>query len=215
LVRRPIYELLPEAGRWRGRTVALYGGSFNPAHKGHRRVARECLKRLGVDAIWFMISPGNPQKADGTMAAFRRRRESVEIMVGHHPRMVVTDIERRLGTRFSADTVAALKRAMPETKFIWIMGADNLASFHTWRDWQDIATSLPIAVFDRPGYAMRGLNGRFARRFAKFRKTPKELKASRSPAWAFVTMPRHPASATQARQLLGKNWLPGTERKDN
>ncbi|WP_417451073.1 nicotinate (nicotinamide) nucleotide adenylyltransferase [Kordiimonas sp.] len=215
MTSRPSYTLLPEAARWRGRTVALYGGSFNPAHKGHRRVARECLKRLEVDAIWFMISPGNPQKADDTMAAFNRRCESVSMMVGHHPRMIVTDVEKRLGTRYSADTITALQRAMPKTRFIWVMGADNLAAFHSWHRWKDIATSLPIAVFDRPGYAVRGLNSRFAKCFAQFRKTPQELKASRSPAWAFVTMPRHPASATQARQLLGKKWLSGFDRKEN
>ena len=215
MVSHPSYRLLAEAARWRGRTVALYGGSFNPAHKGHRRVARECLKQLGVDAVWFMVSPGNPQKAENTMASFRQRLESTAMMVGHHPRMIVTDVERRLGTRYSADTIMALRRAMPKTRFIWVMGADNLASFHTWHRWKDIATSLPIAVFDRPGYANRGLNGRFAQCFARFRKTSQELKASRSPAGAFVTMPRHPASATQARQLLGEKWLSGFERKEN
>ncbi|WP_417464709.1 nicotinate (nicotinamide) nucleotide adenylyltransferase [Kordiimonas sp.] len=209
------HSLLREAALWRGRTVALYGGSFNPAHKGHRRVARECLKQLHVDAVWFLISPGNPQKADGSMAAFNQRVASVEQLTHHHPRMMATDVEKRLGTRYSADTVLALKKAMPFTNFIWVMGADNLASFHTWRRWREIAQALPIAVFDRPGYALTGLVSPFARCFRRFRMAPQRLKASQSPAWAFVTMPRHPASATQARQLLGEKWLSGIERKEN
>lgn len=204
-----------EAALWRGRTVALYGGSFNPAHKGHRRVARECLKQLRVDAVWFLVSPGNPQKTDGSMAAFQKRIASVESFSRHHPRLIATDIEKHLDTRYSADTILALKKVMPFTNFIWVMGADNLASFHTWHRWQDIARALPIAVFDRPGYALRGLASPFARCFQRFRTTPQGLKSSRSPAWAFVTMPRHPASATQARQLLGKKWLSGIERKEN
>ncbi len=209
------YMLIREAALWRGRTIALYGGSFNPAHKGHRRVARECLKQLHADAVWFLVSPGNPQKTNDSMAAFKKRVDSVEQLTRHHPRMMATDIEERLGTRYSADTVLALKKAMPFTNFIWVMGADNLASFHTWRHWREIARALPIAVFDRPGYALSGLASPFARCFQRFRTTPQRLKTTQSPAWAFVTMPRHPASATQARQLLGEEWLSGIERKEN
>lgn len=206
--------ILPEAAKWRGRTVALYGGSFNPAHKGHRRVARECLKRLGVDVVWFMVSPGNPLKDAGHMADFTRRFDSINSLVGTHPRMMVTDIEARLGTRYSADTIAALQTLMPHTRFIWVMGADNLDTFDKWASWQKIARSLPIAVFDRPGYSIRGLNSRFARRFASYRTTPETLVQSNTPAWAFLTIPRHPASATRLRQQMGEKWLTSIERKE-
>lgn len=208
------HSIIPEAARWRGRTVALYGGSFNPAHKGHRKVARECLKRLGVDSIWFLVSPGNPQKAGTDMADFQRRFDSVQALVGDHPRMHVTDIETRLGTQYTADTIKALKNAMPDTNFLWVMGADNLMSFHTWRDWQAIANALPIAVFDRPGYALAGLNAKFTRRFSRFRTTPQRLSQSKTPAWAFLTIPRHPASATRLRQQMGEKWLASADKKE-
>ncbi|MFC4349300.1 nicotinate-nucleotide adenylyltransferase [Kordiimonas lipolytica] len=203
--------ILPEAAKWRGRTVALYGGSFNPAHKGHRRVARECLKRLGVDAVWFLVSPGNPLKDANHMAEFDRRFDSIKALVGDHPRMLVSDIEVRLGTRFSADTIAALQKLMPHTRFIWVMGADNLATFDRWANWQEIARSLPIAVFDRPGYSIAGQNAKFAHVFGRFRVSPEKLGKSRSPAWAFLTIPRHPASATKLRQQMGETWLAGTK----
>ena len=214
MAHRPIYSVLPEAALWRGCTVALYGGSFNPAHPGHLHVAQEALKQLGVDAVWFLVSPGNPLKEGDGMAAFERRRQSLATLVGHHPRMIISDVEKRLGTRYTADTLFALKRAMPATRFIWVMGADNLTQFHLWHRWQDIARATPIAVFDRPGYALSGLASQFARCFGRFRTTLQKLKTSPSPAWAFVTMPRHPASATQARRQLGEDWLSGFKGKD-
>lgn len=206
--------ILPEAAKWRGRTIALYGGSFNPAHEGHRHVAQECLKRLNVDAIWFLVSPGNPQKQTTDMASFNQRVDSLKAIIGNHPRMQVTDIEKRLESRYSADTIAALKKAMPHTKFIWIIGADNLATFHTWKNWRDIVRSLPIAVFDRPGYSMSGLTAPFVEMFGRFRTSPQKLGKSNVPAWAFLTIPRHPASATQLRRLLGKKWLASKKRRE-
>ncbi|NVJ69510.1 MAG: nicotinate (nicotinamide) nucleotide adenylyltransferase [Alphaproteobacteria bacterium] len=194
--------------------MALYGGSFNPAHFGHTHVAKECLKRLGVDAVWFLVSPGNPLKADADMADFDKRYASIEALTKNHPRMHVSDIETRLGTRYSADTIFALKKAMPHTNFIWVIGADNLASFHRWRSWQEIACALPIAVFDRPGYSITGLNAKFARRFGRFRTKAEKLGTSCSPAWAFLTIPRHPASATRLRQQLGKTWLASADIKE-
>jgi len=203
--------ILPEAAQWRGRTVALYGGSFNPAHEGHVHVARECLNRLGVDAVWFLVSPGNPLKDAGYMADFEKRRSSIAAFVAGHPRMIVSDIEVRLGTRYSADTILGLQKRMPHTRFIWVMGADNLATFDKWRDWRKIARALPIAVFDRPGYSIAGLNAKFARTFGRFRTTAEKLGRSGSPAWAFLTIPRHPASATKLRQRMGETWLAGEQ----
>ncbi|NVJ99649.1 MAG: nicotinate (nicotinamide) nucleotide adenylyltransferase [Alphaproteobacteria bacterium] len=203
--------MLPEAAQWRGRSVALYGGSFNPGHSGHTHVAQECLKRLGVDAVWFLVSPGNPQKANGDMADFDKRFASIETLAGNHPRLSVTDLEVRLGTRYSAHTVRALQTAMSKTRFIWVMGADNLAGFHTWYEWRKIAGSLPIAIFDRPGYSIGGLNGKFSQAYKRFRVRPEKLLKSDVPAWAFLTIPRHPASATRLRQKLGTSWLASTQ----
>ncbi|TNE61149.1 MAG: nicotinate (nicotinamide) nucleotide adenylyltransferase [Alphaproteobacteria bacterium] len=206
----PNLGILKEAALWRGRTVALYGGSFNPAHDGHVHVAKAALAHLGVDAVWLMVSPGNPLKTDDGMAEFDKRFGSIAGKVGHHPRLVVTDIERRLGTRYTADTIDALRRLMPATRFIWVMGADSLASFHHWGRWRDIVKAVPIAVFDRPGYAIRGFAGGLVRQFSRFRVPVQQLKQTETPAWAFVTIPRHPASATQIRGQMGKNWPTGS-----
>ncbi|MCJ9427876.1 nicotinate (nicotinamide) nucleotide adenylyltransferase [Kordiimonas marina] len=198
--------LLKEAALWRGCTVALYGGSFNPGHEGHVHVAKEALKRLGVDAVWVLISPGNPLKRDEAMAPYEARKKSIQTLVGGHPRIHITDIEPRLGTLYTADTVMKLQKLMPKTRFIWIMGADSLMSFDRWRCWRDIARAVPIAVFDRPGYALSGFAGGFVRQFSRFRVPVQQLSKAKTPAWAFVTIPRHTASATEIRSQRGKNW---------
>ena len=200
------YSLIRHANRWRGKRVGLYGGSFNPAHEGHVHVASEALKRLKLDAIWLMVSPGNPLKQKSDMAKRKRRKKSLRMLVGNKPGMVVTDIEKRLGTRYSADTIRKLKKGMPQTDFVWVMGADNLASFHLWQEWQFIARTLPIAIFDRPGYSVSGLNGRFAQQFASKRVPYRKLSEASAPAWTFVPIPRHSGSATNIRLHKGKKW---------
>ena len=204
--RKKTFSLIRHANKWRGRRVGLYGGSFNPAHEGHIHVASEALKRLDLDAIWLMVSPGNPLKQKTGMAKRKRRKKSLRALVGTRPKMVVTDIEKKLGTRYSADTIRALCSGMPKTEFIWLMGADNLHSFHYWQEWQTIARTLPIAVFDRPGYSVSGLNSKFARQFANFRVSPSELAKASAPAWTFVQMPRHSGSATSIRLHKGNKW---------
>lgn len=204
--QRNSFSLLRHASRWRGKRVGLYGGSFNPAHEGHIHVASEALKRLELDAIWLMVSPGNPLKQKSDMAKSKRRKKSLRALVGKKPRMVITNIEKRLGTRYSADTIRKLKKGMPQTDFVWIMGADNMAGFHLWREWQFIARTLPIAIFDRPGYSVSGLNGRFARQFASNRVPYRQLSAASTPAWTFVPIPRHSGSATNIRLHKGKKW---------
>ena len=199
-------NLIREAALWRGCTVALYGGSFNPGHEGHVHVAREALKRLGVDAVWLMVSPGNPLKHADAMASYKARKKSIVDLVGAHPRLHITDVETRLGTRYTADTVDRLRRLMPRTRFIWVMGADSLANFPRWQRWRDIAQAVPIAVFDRPGYALSGFAGGFVRRFSRFRVPVQGLGQTGTPAWTFVTIPRHGASATQIRGQKGKTW---------
>ncbi len=194
------------ASRWRGRTVGLYGGSFNPAHEGHLHVASEAIKRLRLDGVWMMVSPGNPLKDQAEMAEHKRRTESLQEIVGDHPKITVTDIEKKIGTRYSVDTIKALQTAMPQTLFVWIMGADNLATFHRWHKWREITQMLPIAIFDRPGYSVGGLNSRFARQYGQNQVPYRQLLSNHAPAWAFVPIPRHSGSATNIRRLKGNKW---------
>lgn len=198
--------LLPLANKWRGRTVGLYGGSFNPAHEGHIHVAAEAIKRLKLDALWLMVSPGNPLKDKAELAKRKRRRKNLQEMIANHPKMVVTDIEKKLGTRYSADTIRTLQKFMPGTRLVWIMGADNMADFHRWKNWRDIAEMLPIAIFDRPGYSVSGLNSKFARQFAQSKVPYRQLLSRQTPAWTFVPIPRHTGSATNIRRLKGNKW---------
>lgn len=202
------------AARYRGQKLGLYGGSFNPTHEGHIYVAREALKRLQLDEIWFLVSPGNPLKSTDEMAPFEDRFAYLSSCVSTYPRMRASDIETRLGTRYTADTVTALGRELPGTKFVWIMGADNLASFDRWYQWETIARSLPIAVFDRSGYALGGFASGLARRFSDFRKSPRRFNTTQKPNWTFVTLPRHPASATAIRDQQGMDWFQKRKGKD-
>ncbi len=206
--------LFREAALNKGRSIGLYGGSFNPAHKGHLHIALEAIKRLKLDEVWFLVSPGNPLKEIDGMASFEERMESARARVRGHSKIRVRDIELGLETSLSVNTLSALKSEMPATNFVWLMGADNLASFHLWNDWQKIADILPIAVFDRPEYALKGLFSRFARQYARNRVPQQNLKTAKKPAWTFVTIPRHPGSATQIRNQHGDNWYANWKRKD-
>jgi len=192
------------SAKWADRRVGIYGGSFNPAHDGHLHVALSALKHLPIDDIWFLVSPGNPQKTDDDMASYEGRMASVKELIGDHPRLHASSIERDMGIHYSADTLDKLQNKMPKTRFLWVMGADNLASFHTWHRWEDIIRSMPIAVFDRPGYGERGLRSFFALKFARLRTGPKNIFNSKEGAWTFVTIPRHPASASKIRAQLRK-----------
>lgn len=198
--------LLRLASQWRGRTVGLYGGSFNPAHEGHVHVAKEALRRLDLDAVWLMVSPGNPLKDKSDMAKRKKRKKSLRSLVARRPGMVISDIEKHLGTRYTADTIERLVRAMPMTRFVWIMGADNLVGFPRWHRWRFIADTVPIAIFDRPGYSVAGLNSRFARQYARYRVPYRQLCSANLPAWTFVPIKRHPGSATDIRHHKGKKW---------
>lgn len=198
--------LLQLASKWRGRTVGLYGGSFNPAHEGHLHVALEAVRRLKLDAVWMMVSPGNPLKEKTDVATLERRTQSLQDIVQTQPKILVTDVEKKLGTRYSVDTIKALQTCMPKTRFVWIMGADNLVDFHRWRNWRDIAGMLPIAIFDRPGYSVSGLNSKFARQFGQNQVPYRQLLSGHIPAWTFVPIPRHIGSATNIRRLKGNKW---------
>lgn len=134
-----------------GRSIGLLGGSFNPAHGGHRRISLFAARALGLDEVWWLVSPGNPLKSDKGMASLAARVASAREQARLAP-IRVTAIERELGTRYTVDTLRALQRRYPKCRFVWLMGSDNLAQFHRWRDWRRIARTMPIAVIARPGY---------------------------------------------------------------
>lgn len=140
----------PEA-KLGGKLTGLLGGSFNPAHGGHRAISQSALDALGLDEVWWLVSPGNPLKPQKGMAPLAARVHSAKAQARGIP-VRVTAIERELGTRYTIDTLRALKRRFPRRRFVWLMGADNLAQFHLWKDWQDIAREMPIAAVARPGY---------------------------------------------------------------
>lgn len=137
----------------RGMRVGLFGGSFNPAHSGHAHVAQSALRQLGLDRVIWLVSPQNPLKRGATAPLAKRMARARE--QAHGPSMIVSDAETRLGTAWTVDSVRALRRRFPAVKFFWIIGSDNLALFHRWRDWKTIAALVPIVVVDRPGSTVR------------------------------------------------------------
>ncbi|WP_247875953.1 nicotinate-nucleotide adenylyltransferase [Azospirillum sp. TSH100] len=185
-----------------GLTVGILGGSFNPAHAGHRHISLFALKTLGLDRVWWMVSPQNPLKSTSGMAALPERLAEARA-VAAHPRIEVTAIETALGTRFTADTLAKLQRRFPKTRFVWLMGADNLRQIPRWKHWTRIFDSVAVAVFARPTYSLGALSGKAAQRYIRRRVSVsgvKGLARRRRPAWAFLRNPLHPASATAIRQ---------------
>ena len=183
------------------RRVGLMGGSFNPAHDGHRHLSLLALKHLRLDAVWWLVSPQNPLKPAAGMAGLGQRLARAA-PVARHPRLRVSDIEARLGTRHTVDTVAALRRRFPRTRFVWLMGADNLVQLPAWHRWTRLFHAIPIAVFDRPHYLFKGMAGKAARRFARQRvsaRAARGLAEAAAPAWVFLHTRRNPASATAIR----------------
>ncbi len=189
------------------RCIGLLGGSFNPAHAGHLHISREALKRLGLDEVWWLVSPQNPLKAKGELADYDLRLEAARGMASDG-RIRVLDIEARARLFYTIDTIIYLQKKYPNTSFVWLMGADNLAGFHRWRAWRTIARLLPIAVLDRAPYGMGALHQRFARSHAAARqdeRTARGLAKSPAPSWVYLSIPRHPLSATALRKTLGKH----------
>jgi nicotinate-nucleotide adenylyltransferase len=190
------------ANLWANRTVGILGGSFNPAHEGHRHISLYALKNLGLDAVWWMVSPQNPLKSSRGMAPFEKRMKDA-LTVSNHPGIIVTDIERHLHTRYTTDTLAALQKNFPRTRFIWLMGSDNLRQVHRWRQWQKIFNTVPVAVFDRPprgdGIKTCPALERF-RPFLKPQEQAQSLKTQAPPAWTILHIPLNELSATQLRK---------------
>jgi nicotinate-nucleotide adenylyltransferase len=160
------------------------------------------LRRLRLDRVWWIVTPGNPLKDPGELAATAERMAEAR-RLANHPRIEVTAFEAEIGARYTVDTLTFLVRRFPGTRFVWIMGADNLASFHHWRGWRRIARMMPIAVIDRPGFTLKATRSRAATRFAADRVEEAEarcLPVTRPPAWVFLHGPRSTLSSTELRR---------------
>jgi nicotinate-nucleotide adenylyltransferase len=181
--------------------IGLYGGSFNPPHEAHRKVALTALKRLKLDRVWLLVTPGNPLKDNAALPPLDERLAAARRLVAH-PRIEVTGVEAGLGVTRTYDALAYLTARRPDLRFVWIMGADNLATFHGWGRWREIAGLAPIAVVDRPGATFAPLSARAAQAFARFRVDEGEAAALASmapPAWSFLHGPRSDLSSTALR----------------
>lgn len=181
--------------------TGLLGGSFNPAHRGHRRISLEAARRLGLDEVWWLVSPGNPLKEPDAMAPLAARLLSARRAARNAP-IRATAIEEELGTRYTIDTVGKLIRRYPKHRFIWLMGADNLAQLHRWRDWRNIARTVPIAVATRPGYDGEALTAPamgWLRRFVRPAAEAQDWTRWRLPSLVLLTLPPDPTSATAIR----------------
>ncbi|MBB4154807.1 nicotinate-nucleotide adenylyltransferase [Sphingomonas jinjuensis] len=197
--------------------TGLLGGSFNPAHRGHRGVTLAAMRALALDETWWLVSPGNPLKAGARdMAPLAARLASARAMARRAP-IRATDLEARLGTRYTIDTIRLIQRRYPKRRFIWLMGADNLAQFHRWRDWRGIARSIPIAVIARPGYdgdALAAPAMGWLRRSVRPAGEAKNWTTWRLPALVLLRFRPDPTSATQAR-AADPDWHrhPGRSRQ--
>ncbi len=184
-----------------GALTGLLGGSFNPAHGGHRRISLFAIRALGLGELWWMVSPGNPLKPEAGMAPLAVRVRSAQAM-SRRAAIRVTAIERELGTRYTVDTLRALKRRYPRRRFVWLMGADNLAQFHKWRNWRQIAREIPIAVIARPGYDAHALASPAMVWMRRYRLSAASLRNRgewSAPALIELRFDPDPRSATQIR----------------
>ena len=194
------YLKLPHAEA--GQRIGLFGGSFNPAHEGHRLVALECLKRLELDAVWLLVSPGNPLKDHAELAPLEERVAQV-VKVMDDPRLKVTAFEQARGFTYTFETLSYLVGARDDLHFVWIMGSDSLASFDRWQHWQEIAALAPLAVYARPGTTLTAVRSKAARALAAARlpEAAAPMLADRAPpAWVYLRGVMSPASSTAIRK---------------
>jgi nicotinate-nucleotide adenylyltransferase len=188
--------------------IGLLGGSFNPAHRAHRRMSLAAMDRLGLDEVWWLVSPGNPLKGEAKdMAPFQARLASARAMA-RRSRIKVSDFEARAGTRYTVDTIALIRRQRPNDRFIWLMGEDTVAQFHQWRRWRALACMVPIAVLSRPGYddearAARAMG--WLRRFVRPADQARDWTEWSAPAISFLRLPPDRTSATRLR-ALNPDW---------
>ncbi|WP_404811411.1 nicotinate-nucleotide adenylyltransferase [Gemmobacter serpentinus] len=180
--------------------VGLLGGSFDPAHAGHVHITREALRRFGLDRVWWLVSPGNPLKARQPAPMAQRLAHARALM--QHPRVQITDLEARLGTRFTAATLRKLRAIYPGVRFVWLMGADNLVQFHRWDHWEEIMQTVPVGVLARPGWGVKGRLGRAARVYGSDRVSEGaagDLGDIPAPAWCLADVPLNDLSSTEIR----------------
>ncbi|WP_289041257.1 nicotinate-nucleotide adenylyltransferase [uncultured Aliiroseovarius sp.] len=183
-----------------GQAIGLLGGSFDPAHQGHAHITREGLRRFGLDRVWWLVTPGNPLKANGPAPIADRMARAREVM--QHPRVCITDIERRTGTRFTAETLQALQFLYPGVRFVWLMGADNLADFHRWERWEWIMENVPVGVIARPGDRVAARMSPAAKKYQDARLPgwkARLLPFATAPAWSLINVPMVDISSSQIR----------------
>ena len=187
--------------------IGLLGGSFNPPHQAHRAISLFAIKRLNLDRIWWLVTPGNPLKDPNALGSLQARAQAARLMADD-PRIEVSCLESVIGRRYTADTINYLRRRASGVRFVWIMGADNLAQFHRWQDWQRIASEVPIAVIDRPPESFRALASPAAQALARYRLPENEagsLADRSAPAWVFLTGMKLNLSSTGLRNRDG-SW---------
>lgn len=185
-----------------GGRIGLLGGSFNPAHEGHIHLSLTAMKRLGLDAVWWLVSPQNPLKCRSDMAPLADRLAGARQITRRHPAIRPTAIEALFSTTYTANSLSLLKKRYPKARFVWLMGDDNLGQIHRWKNWHRIFSLMPVAVFARGNYSYPMLNSRAAVTFSKNRCCTNftDLPYKHPPAWAFIPGRKHPASATAIRQ---------------
>jgi len=172
-----------------GMRIGLLGGSFNPPHVAHRAISLFAIKRLKLDRVWWLVTPGNPLKEHGALHDLDARADAARKMADD-PRIDISCLESVIGTRYTVDTISYLRRRASGLRFVWIMGADNLAQFHRWQNWRRIASEVPIAVIDRPPQSFRALAAPAAQALARYRLPENQavrLADQRAPAWVFLT----------------------------
>lgn len=193
---------IPLFGDGRQMRIGILGGSFNPAHEGHAFIASYALKKLQLDQVWLMVSPGNPLKPKKGMAPFEKRLEAASSFADGR-RIIATDIEKRLGNPYSFKTIESLIRLFPRSSFVWLVGADSFSQLHLWKNWRRIVKNIPIIVFPRPGSVAPALKGRAAsilrRRRVSSQRAQTLLERKKIKKWAFLSMRKHPLSATALR----------------
>jgi nicotinate-nucleotide adenylyltransferase len=190
-----------------GMRIGLLGGSFNPPHLAHRAISLFALKRLKLDRVWWLVTPGNPLKQNGSLHDLDERVEAARRVAGD-PRIDVSCLESVIGTRYTVDTISYLRRHAGGSRLVWIMGSDNLAQFHRWQNWRRIASEVPIAVIDRPPQSFRALAAPAAQALARYRLPENEaagLADRRAPAWVFLTGLKLNLSSTGLRNSDG-SW---------
>jgi nicotinate-nucleotide adenylyltransferase len=190
-----------------GIRIGLLGGSFNPPHLAHRAISLLAIKRLKLDRVWWLVTPGNPLKDHGALRDLEQRAEAARQMA-NDPRIDVSCLESVIGTRYTVDTITYLRRRASGLRFVWIMGADNLAQFHRWQNWRRIASEVPIAVIDRPPQSFRALAAPAAQALARYRIPENQagrLADRPAPAWVFLTGTKLNLSSTRLRNPDG-SW---------